>query len=212
MTESMVKVWDLFIRVFHWSMVLIFTIAYITGEEETSLHIDSGYLVIALVLLRIIWGFVGSKHARFSDFVGRPQHAIAYFKSLLSGHAQHYLGHNPAAAYMILILLFMLLAASFSGLKLYGIQGDGPLAADVNLSIVSSALADDEREQKERHKKSSQEELWEELHELTANITLFLVLIHITAVFLSGRLHKENLVKAMITGKKRIREDNQPDN
>jgi hypothetical protein len=88
-----VKVWDLFVRIFHWSVVL-FAIAYVTGDEVQGVHIIAGYVVAALVALRIVWGFVGPRHARFADFVRTPREVLAYFRDLLQLRAQRYIGHN----------------------------------------------------------------------------------------------------------------------
>ena len=83
--KKQIRVWDLFVRVFHWSLVLSFTVAYLSGDEESAIHINAGYIIAGLISFRLIWGFIGSKHARFSDFLHSPQTIIDYFKSLLSG-------------------------------------------------------------------------------------------------------------------------------
>jgi cytochrome b len=191
-------VWDIIIRLFHWSLLILFTTSYLTGEEETIIHIYSGYAIISLLFIRIIWGFIGSQHARFSDFIYRPSTTIKYLKSLKTEKPERFTGHNPAGGYMVIALLIMLLVTTFSGLKLYGTEGHGPLANNQfdTISLISAAKADDE------HGEHEEEEFWEEVHEFAVNTTLFLVFIHILGVFVSGRMHNENLVKAMITGKK----------
>jgi cytochrome b len=109
-----VRVWDPLVRLFHWSLVISFTIAWL-GEGGKRLHQGAGYVVLALVALRLIWGFVGSRHARFRDFVPRPTKLLAYLKSLPGGHPRRYLGHNPAGGAMILLLLAMLILTGGSG-------------------------------------------------------------------------------------------------
>ena len=206
-TRTEVRVWDPLVRLFHWSLVLTFTLAYFTGEEDTLWHIYSGYIVLGLISFRLLWGFIGSKHARFSDFVTGFGGVMNYLKSL-TRTPKHYLGHNPASGWMIIALLVGLFVTTLSGLQLYAVEdGLGPFA-EHNLpdgQIISNAYADDDdhdRNQISEHEKDEDEDLWEDIHEAAANFTLFLVLIHIAGVVVAGRIHKENLVKAMITGRK----------
>ena len=214
-----VKVWDLAVRVFHWSLVAFFVISYITGEELETVHAWSGYVVIGLVVFRIFWGLVGSRYARFSNFIYAPYEIVLYLKSLASRSPKHYLGHNPAGGLMIIIMLLSLAMTGWSGLKAYAAEGHGPLAS-VDVSLISSAYAngddrdhdDDDKheygrsgEHNDEHENEGEgveDEFWEETHEFFANFTLLLVFIHIGAVLSSSLLHGENLVRAMITGYK----------
>ncbi len=208
METQTVRVWDPAVRIFHWSLVIGFSIAWLTGEDEGQLHIYSGYAVLGLVLFRILWGFIGSRYARFSDFLYPPGKVMSYLRSLRTPTPEHYTGHNPAGGWMILALLTSLLLTSVSGLKIYGVEGHGPLASlpSVTATIISPAAADSgehESENGEREENSA-EEFWEEIHEWFSNLTLLLVALHITGVIVSGRLHGENLVKAMLTGNKQL--------
>ncbi len=204
-----IKVWDLLVRLFHWSLVLFFTVAYFTGEEEGILHIYSGYIVLGLITFRVLWGFIGSKYARFSNFIRTPKYVFNYFKSYIKGQPKHYVGHNPLGGAMVITLLISLFMVSYTGLKLYAVEeGLGPLAQGNTISVISSAYADsDDNDEKRNHSVNEEdeedEEFWEELHEFFANFTLLLVFLHIAGVFVSSKLHKENLAKAMITGLKR---------
>lgn len=196
-----VKVWDLLIRTFHWSLVLAFTIAYFTGDEESDWHIYSGYIVGGLITFRVLWGLIGTYHARFSNFICSPRSILKYLKSLLSGTPGHYLGHNPAGGAMVILLLVSLLVVTYSGLKVYAIEeGAGPLAQTTQFSVIKSAYADSDHEDEDEEE--FWEEFWEEVHEASANFVLFLVLLHVAGVLVSSRLHNENLIKAMITGNK----------
>jgi len=199
--ENTVQVWDILVRVFHWSLVGTFVIAYITSEGDETLHIYAGYVVMGLIIFRVIWGFIGSRYARFSDFIYSPSAVIQYIKGLKSGQPKHYLGHNPAGGWMIVALLIGLFAISISGLMLDAAEdAKGPLAGvTVDLSVVKQAYADDD----EGRSGGQSEEFWEEIHEASTNLTLLLIFLHIAGVAVSGRLHNENLVKAMITGKKK---------
>jgi cytochrome b len=110
-----VKVWDLFVRVFHWSLVALFAIVYATGDEIERVHIAAGYGIAGLLVLRIIWGFVGPRHARFSNFVCLPRETLAYLRDIALMRAPRYLGHNPAGAAMIVALIAVLAATCITG-------------------------------------------------------------------------------------------------
>lgn len=198
-----IRVWDPLVRIFHWSLVAGFTIAYLTGEEESILHIYSGYLVLGLITFRVVWGFIGTRYARFSDFVYSRQAVARYLKSLLSRKPEHYIGHNPAGGWMVIVMLVTLFVVSVSGLKLYAVEeGLGPLAGPLpTVTLISPAYADGDSDE-DKAGKSFSEEFWEEIHEASANFMLFLVFVHIAGVLIAGRLHHENLVRAMLTGKK----------
>jgi len=166
-----VRVWDPLVRLFHWSLVASFAIAWLS-EDAKALHQGAGYVVLALVAVRLIWGFVGSRHARFRDFVPRPQGLLAYLRSLRGGHPRRYLGHNPAGGAMIVLMLAMLILTGGSGWL---------MTTDAFWGIV-----------------------WlKELHETAANLTVILVFAHVAGVVFSSLAHRENLVLAMITGRKR---------
>ncbi|EIJ34190.1 cytochrome b/b6 domain-containing protein [Thiothrix nivea] len=224
MESKQVKVWDPLVRIFHWSLVLAFAAAYLTGEEWGAweeVHEIAGYAAVGLILFRIVWGFVGSRHARFSDFLYAPKAVVEYLKSLLTTHPKHYLGHNPAGGWMVMLLLAGVLATGLSGLKLLAVEeGEGPFATLEVPALISVAQADNDRdearerteimgvEEHEGHEgmggEEEGEEFWEEIHEVTANLTLFLIIIHVLGVIVSSRLHGENLVRAMVTGKKNV--------
>lgn len=167
-----VKVWDPLIRVFHWSLVLLFAVAFLTGDEIEWMHLWAGYTIAALVAFRIIWGFIGSRHARFSDFVKGPSTVLQYLKQSTRLEAPRYVGHNPAGGAMIVLLIIML----------------------VGLSITGHLMTTDA--------------FWGsktmgEVHEAFANVTLGLVILHVLGVIVASLEHGENLVRAMITGRKR---------
>lgn len=114
--DATVRVWDPFVRIFHWTLVLTFAGAWITAEASASWHERLGYLALALVGLRVVWGLVGTHHARFSDFVRGPSTTFRYLRDLVAGRASHYLGHNPAGGWMVIGLLCGLLLTSITGL------------------------------------------------------------------------------------------------
>jgi cytochrome b len=185
MQTDTVKVWDPLVRVFHWSLVLFFFTAYLTAEELDTVHAWSGYAVLGLVAFRLVWGLIGTRHARFTDFVRSPSAVIAYLKDLIAFRARRYIGHNPAGGLMIVALLISLVITGITGLMVYGAHDQaGPLAASM------AGIGHDTGEG------------LEEVHEFFGNFTLFLVALHILGVVVSGKLHGENLVRAMITGRK----------
>jgi len=181
-TSRNIKVWDPLIRVFHWSLVFFFLLAYVTEDDWMTIHSYAGYSIAALVIFRLVWGVIGTRHARFTDFITTPSNVIAYLKQLSKGNARRYIGHNPAGAAMIVMLLVSLSMTVLSGVSLFATEGHGPLAGTF-LSTWS-------------------EDPLEDVHEFFANFTLLLVVAHVLGVLLSGLLHRENLVKSMITGEK----------
>ncbi|MEQ8612806.1 MAG: cytochrome b/b6 domain-containing protein, partial [Gammaproteobacteria bacterium] len=196
--KNEIKVWDILVRIFHWSLVIAFFIAYFTGEEENNWHIYAGYTVLGLISFRVIWGFIGTKHARFSGFIYSPQTVFQYFKGLLRKHPKHYLGHNPAGGWMVLLLLTSLFVVTVSGLKVYALEeGKGPLASSSELTLVSDSFANgDEYEYESKEDHDEEEEFWEEIHEGATNFTLLLIALHIIGVIVSSKYHNENLIKA----------------
>jgi len=209
MMSNEIRVWDPLVRIFHWSLVVAFTVAYLSGDEENSLHIYSGYVVLGLIAFRLLWGLIGTRYARFSNFVYSPGTVIQYLKGLVAKKPEHYVGHNPAGGWMVIAMLLCLFIVSVSGLKVYAIEeGLGPLAGETPaLTIISPAYADDEKNENEHGEDEEAEEYWEEIHEVSSNFMLLLILLHIAGVIVSGRLHNEHLVKAMLTGKKTIKTD-----
>jgi cytochrome b len=198
-------VWDALVRFFHWSLVVAFVIAYVSEGEPLTLHVWAGYVIGALVVLRIVWGFIGSPHARFSDFVFPAGRVISYLSDEIRFRGRRYLGHSPAGGAMVIALLFMLLATTGSGLTLFAVhEGKGPFStfiarADNSSPQPSIGVAGSGEEASE----SPTVELWEEVHEVLANLTLLLVLLHVGGVALASYSHKENLIAAMLDGKKR---------
>jgi cytochrome b len=180
--QDRIYVWDPFVRIFHWTLVAAFTVAYLI-EEPLTVHVWAGYVVGALVLVRIIWGFFGSGHARFSDFAYSPAEVLSYLRDMIASHAKRYSGHSPGGAAMVFALLLFLAATVVTGLIVYGGEHQaGPLAG-----MFSKATG----------------EAVEEAHELFANVTLALVFFHLVGVAFASFAHRENLVRAMITGYKR---------
>ena len=183
---SGIKVWDILVRIFHWSLALSFFIAYVAEDFFFSLHVYASYLIILLLFVRIIWGLIGTRYARFSDFIYPLKTIKAFLKDSFLFKAQRYIGHNPAGGVMVILLMLSLVITITTGMAVYGAEDQsGPMASW--FSQTSKFWAD----------------VFEELHEFFANVTLLLVFIHIAGVIFESLLHKENLVKSMITGFKK---------
>lgn len=208
----LVRVWDPFVRISHWLLAVAFAVSYLTEGEPLVVHVWSGYLIGALVLARIVWGFVGPRHARFADFVCGPVKVLAYLRDLVLLRAPRHLGHSPAGGAMVIVLLVALAATVGTGLAFLAEErGEGPLAGIIarerstapagNPLLAAQTEAEgDEDDGDERRRVESD---FEELHELFANLTLILVLAHIGGVALASFAHRENLPRAMVTGRKR---------
>jgi cytochrome b len=175
---SDIAVWDPLMRAGHWLLVIAFAAAYLSAEEETggpdALHVWSGAVIGMVVALRTVWGFVGSRHARFADFLYGPGAVLRYLVRLPLGQARRYLGHSPGGGAMVVLLLGALAATAITGVAAYLVPGQG-----------------------------GQDTALGELHGAVANIALGLVILHVCGVVLASYVHRENLVWAMITGKKR---------
>jgi cytochrome b len=141
-TTQNLRVWDLPTRLFHWSLAASFVIAFITAESERwrDIHVAAGYTMAGLIVFRLLWGFVGSVHARFADFMPTPAKLVAYIKSLLTGQPQHYVGHNPAGAVAILLLLGLGLLAAASGWITYQDMG-GHFMEELHEGLANGMMA-----------------------------------------------------------------------
>lgn len=198
MANEKVLVWDPLVRIFHWTLVAAFTIAYVTGEDAPPLHEWMGYIVLALVLVRILWGLIGSQHARFADFVRGPGEVLANLRDIVLLRPRRYLGHSPAGGAMVILLLALLAATTVTG-----ILGEQSEHAAATALVVASAMADENGNEMDRAGAGDEgESPLVEAHEVLANLTLALVLLHIAGVILASFTHRENLVAAMFTGRK----------
>lgn len=166
-----IRVWDLPVRLGHWLLAGGFILAWFSGDSEEwrLLHVYAGSVVLAVALFRLLWGFIGSRHARFSAFIQRPMAAFVYLKNLTALKPQHFTGHNPAGGWAILLLLALAIVTSSSGWFVYqDMFGEWLVTA----------------------------------HDILATIMLVLVVLHLAGVAVGSIAHHENLIRAMITGRK----------
>lgn len=174
-----VLVWDVWVRVFHWSFAVLIAMAWLTHRWEGAArgwHQWLGYGAVTLVGLRIVWGLVGSRYARFSEFVPGPKRLAGYVGDMLSGRERRFIGHNPAGALMVLLLMGLSIGLAVTGfvmthrgMTLFGL-GRRPV---------------------------------HEMHDIFGNLYIIAVPVHVLGVIFESIKHRENLVAAMITGRKR---------
>jgi cytochrome b len=209
------------VRVGHWTLVAAFFTAYAAGDRFGELHEWAGYLIGAVVGVRLIWGFVGPEHARFGNFVRGPAATVGYLSAMVRRREPRHLGHNPAGAVMICALLLALAGIVASGLVLEadgegpetaaGIQESGgaiatPDGADgVGTAVAHRAGAVDPGDRPVAA--SPRHERLEALHVFFVDATLLLVGLHIAGVLYAGHVHGEDLIGAMISGRKPARRD-----
>ena len=166
-----ILVWDLPIRVFHWLQALSFAAAYLTAFSERlrNDHVALGYIMLGLLGFRLLWGFVGTRYARFSSFLYNPKEIYSYLLAMYKGESAHYLGHNPAGSVSVWLLLVLGMFVCVSGV----------MALQDNAS-----------------------DLVVDLHGLSTNIMLGVIMLHLVGVLMSSILYRENLVRSMFTGLK----------
>ncbi|MDZ7713667.1 MAG: cytochrome b/b6 domain-containing protein [Rhodovibrio sp.] len=164
-------VWDLPTRAFHWLLFASVAVAYLTGGEDEggqfTLHVAAGYLIAALLVFRIVWGFLGSEHSRFRDFIPTPARVKQHVQGLIAGKPKHYAGHNPVGGIAIFAMIAILVGTLYTGLF-----GGG-----------------------------------EDLHETFANLILIVAGLHVVGVIAESLMTGENLVPAMVHGRKNLPED-----
>jgi cytochrome b len=182
-----VRVWDVPVRAFHWTLVVLMAVSYFSGRaggDWMKLHFWSGYAILTLLLFRILWGFLGSTTARFSDFIKGPSAVFGHLRELLGKHGPHDTGHNPVGGLMVVALLFAVLLQVVTGL--FSADTDmgtvnGPLALKATDTVVEKATA---------------------FHHFWINLILLLVALHVLAAVVYLVWKRQNLIGAMFTGLK----------
>ena len=182
-----ISVWDIPVRLFHWSLATSILMSFITaqiGGNAMEWHKRIGYFVIGLILFRVVWGFVGSYHARFKNFVYAPATVINYAKNLFKKDSAHYVGHNPMGGLSVVALIASVGLQTVTGL----FSNDDILLEGPYASMVSKAFSDQ----------------MTRLHQLNSDLILILVGLHLSAIVFYAMFKKEQLIEAMLTGKKDI--------
>ena len=167
-----VKVWDPIVRIFHWTIVAACTLNLFVLEEGKYWHRLTGYVVAGAIIVRLVWGFVGTRHARFADFYPTPRKLKEQISGIIRRREKRYLGHNPLASVMMLLLMALLAGTALTGW----------------MTTLDAFWG----------------EKWlEQLHGAIANSIMVLVFVHAGAAILESWRHRENLVWAMVTGRKK---------
>ncbi|MEP6195340.1 MAG: cytochrome b/b6 domain-containing protein, partial [Nitratireductor sp.] len=180
-SARMERVWDPLVRTGHWVLVAGFATAYLSEGEPEWLHVWAGYAIAITVALRILWGCVGPRRARFSDFVTGPVRVLGYLRDLATGRAPRHLGHSPAGGAMTLALLAALALTAVSGMATLAVEeGRGPLAGIV---AHQRTVEDGSGAARERDEAGA---VWEDVHEFAANLTLVLIVLHVAGVALAS--------------------------
>jgi cytochrome b len=181
--KKIIRVWDLPIRLFHWLLVVCIIGSLISvniGGNAIQWHAYFGYSILTLLVFRIVWGFVGSKHARFSSFMPSPKSLLNY----LQGKSPRFLGHNPIGALSVFALLFVLSVQVTTGLFVDDeIAFQGPFAQYVSNATIS---------------------FLSQIHESNQVVIYTLIAIHIAAIIYYRKFKGEDLIKPMINGDKEI--------
>lgn len=179
-----ILIWDVPTRLFHWTLAVSFALAWLTTESDQwlSVHVFLGYLMIALIGFRAVWGLVGTHYARFSSFWFGPRAAWAYLRTVFIGNAERHVGHNPTGSLAIYLLLLLTLVV--------GVSGYFTLGGEEQQGVVSTWIS------------LGQGRTLKKLHELSAWVMLLMVIGHVIGVVVESLLHHENLAHAMLTGSK----------
>jgi cytochrome b len=184
-----IRAWDLPVRLVHWLLVVLVFASWLSSEiggNAMTYHMWAGYAILALVLFRIAWGFLGSQHARFCDFVRGPGTVARYLGGLLRVDAPRFVGHNPAGGWSVLALLSSLFVQAATGMFANDeISTEGPLAAHVSIAMSDWLTT---------------------VHRYNFNVLLVLISLHVAAVLFYLLAKRENLINAMVTGRKRMPE------
>ena len=204
-TRSHVTLWDPIVRITHWgSAGIVLTNALITKGGSVP-HVYLGWGLMALLLLRLVWGGLGPREARFSAFPPNPFAALRHLRDLVAGRVREYPSHNPAGALMVYAFWAMLALVVATGLVMTG--GATPMQVALDKAAVESG--DWSVLIKESDAESSDEDEGgfrdgaEEVHEVAANLLLFLAALHVAAVLLESRALRRSLVAPMLLGERR---------
>jgi cytochrome b len=182
-----VVVWDLPTRLFHWLTVILLALLYVTERLNWMvLHVWAGYILLALVIFRFIWGFVGSDTARFRHFVGAPRKAVHHLRRIFHHEPDTVVGHNPAGGWMVLLMLGLLLVQSLSGIYTNNDVANEGRWSDVVPASISNAISDS--------------------HAWVWDVILATIVLHVIAIATYWAIKKHNLVAPMVTGRKALPE------
>ncbi|MDH5752079.1 MAG: cytochrome b/b6 domain-containing protein [Deltaproteobacteria bacterium] len=180
-----VQVWDSLVRIIHWGLALSILGAVSTAEFDSLMviHVWFGSVAVLLVVTRLMWGFFGPPQARFSSFLKSPRVVLDYLRDMAQHKAPRTLGHNPAAGWVMTAMLGLVILITVSGLPALAGQEHqmGPLVGRIGFRLAK---------------------MFEEVHEVLSGFLAVLVAMHLVGIVVHGVLHRENIVRSMINGRK----------
>jgi cytochrome b len=193
--------WDPIVRVTHWGLAVVIVMNALLTKGGSLVHVWLGWTGMALLILRLVWGVLGPKEARFAAFPPNPRAALSHLRTLLTGRARHYPSHNPAGALVIYAFWALLAVVIGTGLILTGGQTPMQVARDKaavasgdwSVLVTEDAAGDTDRSG----------DLTQEVHGVAANLILFLAVLHIAGVIVESRAMRRNLVAPMVAGRRR---------
>lgn len=197
--------WDPVVRLTHWGIASAVLVNALVSDGGSLIHVSLGWLAMALLLMRLVWGVLGPTEARFSAFPPNPVAAVRHMGQLVTGRVDHYPSHNPAGALMAYAFWAALAVVIASGLYLTG--GATPMQVAAEKAAVASGdwsalIKDSDGESSEDEDKNLRHTV-EEVHDVAANLLLFLAALHVAGVFVESRAMRRNLVKPMVLGDRR---------
>ncbi|RYI31936.1 MAG: cytochrome B [Acetobacteraceae bacterium] len=198
------SLWDPVVRLSHWGIAVAVLLNALVTKGGSPTHVSLGWLAMALLLMRLVWGVLGPVEARFSAFPPNPVAAIRHMAQLVTGRVDHYASHNPAGALMVYAFWVSLSVVILTGLYLTG--GATPMQVAADQAAVASGdwsalIRDSDGESPDGDK--SLRHTAEEVHDVAANLLLFLAALHVAGVFVESRAMRRNLVKPMVLGDRR---------
>lgn len=189
--ENGERIWDPLVRLTHWTIALAVVLNGFFIDDDALAHIWIGYVALALLALRLVWGLIGPENARFSAFPPSLPAAARHLSDLLHGKHRRHRSHNPLGGLMVYALWTMLAVVSLTGLML----GSAPFPQETERYVQTAQFEDDARYENEDN------EVIEEIHAAAANLLLLLAALHVAGVFIESRLSGENLLRPMISGR-----------
>ena len=198
--------WDPVVKLTHWSTVIAIVVNALITEEGSSGHVWIGYALAAVLSLRLLWGVIGPREARFTSFPPSPRRALRHLGDIANGRATHHASHNPLGALMVYAIWTTLGIIIASGIAMAGI----PIAPDADPAAAPSAMAstiqasDEARnEDTEEHERGEAEEgPLGEVHEIAVNLLYVLILLHIAGVLFETRRSGRHIAMAMLPGRR----------
>ena len=186
--SAKVKVWDIYIRAFHWLLLICILVSFISFRlDEMDIHFISGHCILALLIFRVIWGLIGSRTALFFSFIKGPGAILSYLKNPSSDKFKGMIGHSPIAALSVVAMLVVISVQVGTGL----ISDDeillqGPLAKYVSGDLSYQATT---------------------YHGINTNLIIGLIVLHLAAIAFYRFIKKDDIVKPMVTGQKNVSEE-----